>query len=289
MSSKKRGLGRGLGALLDDANEVNELPKDVNAGGVNEIPIKDIETNPFQPRTLFEEEALQELSQSIKVHGIIQPITVRQKEDGSFQLISGERRFRASQLAGLKRIPAYVRQADDQTVLEMALVENIQRENLNAIEVALSYQRLMEECDLTQEQLSGKVAKNRTTISNHLRLLKLPIEIQLGIRDKDISMGHARALVSVADQKVQLALFHEIIEKKLSVRDTEKKVREIQNPEDKVAKKEDVSAEDREIESKLRSFFDTNVELKKAPNGKGKITISFKNEDELNRILKAVK
>src|ERR1700739_789657 len=221
----KSALGRGLGALLENAKtDITTKQNGSNApgaGSVSNIKISNIEVNPFQPRTNFDEDALNELAESIRQHGIIQPITVRKMGYDNYQLISGERRFRASQLAGLTEVPAYIRIANDQAVLEMALVENIQREDLDAIEVAISYKRLIDECNLTQEQLADKVAKQRSTITNYLRLLKLPAEIQRGIRDKGISMGHARALINIENEDLQLALFAKILEENLSVRDIE--------------------------------------------------------------------
>lgn len=224
--AKRNALGRGLGALIDDAGQEHI----VTADAVNEIDIDKIEANPFQPRTAFNEESLEELARSIKELGIIQPITVRNIDDHKFQLTSGERRLRAAQLAGLTKIPAYIRFADDQGMLEMALVENIQREDLDAIEVAISYQRLIEECKLTQESMSDRVGKKRSTISNYLRLLKLPAEIQLGIRDKQISMGHARALVNIENEKTQLDIYYKIIDEGLSVRKTEDIIRDVNTP-----------------------------------------------------------
>ncbi|MBU2018375.1 MAG: ParB/RepB/Spo0J family partition protein, partial [Bacteroidetes bacterium] len=206
---KRPSLGKGLSALLQDSS-TDITTKNGNSGAANtiaDLPISNIEANPFNPRTNFEKEALEELAQSIRIHGIIQPLTVRKLGRDKYQLISGERRFRASQLAGLEEVPAYVRVANDQTMLEMALVENIQREDLNAIEVALSYERLIEECSLTQDQLSHKISKSRSSITNHLRLLKLPVEIQSGVRDSLISMGHARALVSAGDERLQINIF----------------------------------------------------------------------------------
>jgi ParB family chromosome partitioning protein len=221
MSAKKGGLGKGLSALLQDSKTDITSKNNNPLGSINMLSIDSIEVNPFNPRTYFEEEALTELCESISQHGIIQPLTVRKLGNDKYQLISGERRFRASQLAGLEEVPAYVRVANDQTMLEMALVENIQREDLNAIEVALSYARLIEECNLTQEEMSKKIAKSRSSITNHLRLLKLPALIQKGVRDKKISMGHARALVAVTEEIKQLDLYNKIIENELSVRDVE--------------------------------------------------------------------
>ena len=234
---RKIGLGKGLSALLNDTEDVKQQAKDKTVGEIpaqnttnliGNVSISKIKVNPFQPRTDFDELALGELAESIKLQGLIQPITVRQVGHDSYQLISGERRLRASKLAGLSEIPAYIRTADDQQMLEMALIENIQRENLNAIEVALSFQRMIEECNLKQDQLGERVSKNRSTVTNYLRLLKLPPVIQAGIRDGQISMGHARALINVGEIEKQLFVFQEIIEKGLSVRMTEILVRNIQ-------------------------------------------------------------
>ena len=226
MSNKKPALGKGLSALLQGADDVPakkpQVPVEqveVKIGSISSLRIESIDVNPFQPRTHFDSEALEELASSIKEHGVIQPITVRKTGKNRFQIISGERRFRASQIAELEEIPAYVRIANDQTMLEMAIVENIQRENLNAIEVALSYQRLIDECELTQEQLSDKLGKGRSSITNYLRLLNLPSEIQAALRDKKISMGHARALLSFSNEKDMLKAFQAVIENELSVRD----------------------------------------------------------------------
>jgi len=295
---KKKALGRGLSALLsssdtDITTRENPTRNSSTLGSIAMIDVKQIEANPFQPRTHFEKEALIDLSNSIKVHGIIQPVTVRKMGYDKFQLISGERRFRASQLAGLTQIPAYVRLANDQEMLEMALVENIQRENLDAIEVAISYQRLMEECNLTQEQVSEKVAKQRSTVANYLRLLKLPEEIQLGIRDQKISMGHARALITIADKVEQLDLYHQILENELSVRAIEdlskgKKVK--LKPLSKGSKESGssettLSFEQQKTLQDLREYFSTEVQLKVAANGKGKIEIPFGSEQDLKIIL----
>ena len=233
--SKKMALGKGLGALIDDAsdptrNQDFRTEKQVVSELVNEIEVDKIDVNPYQPRTQFDEEALKELADSISKLGVIQPLTVR-AVDGRFQLISGERRLRAAKLAGLKTIPVFIRTADDQGMLEMALVENIQREDLNAIEVAISYQRLIEECNLTQETLSERVGKKRATISNYLRLLKLPAEIQLGISQNLISMGHARALITIEDPKIQLDIYHQTINEGLSVRKVEELVRMANEPQ----------------------------------------------------------
>ena len=223
-SPKKNALGRGLGALLEDSpakGKGQEILPEGQKAGIFEISLTEIQVNPFQPRIHFDKEALKDLSDSIKVQGIIQPITVRKLAPNEYQLISGERRFQASKLAGLTRIPAYVRTANDQQMLEMALIENIQRENLNALEIAQSYQRLLVECNLKQEELGDRVGKNRTTVNNYLRLLKLPPSIQAAIRDNKLSMGHARALINIEDVDKQLALFKKIVDEELSVRQVE--------------------------------------------------------------------
>jgi ParB family chromosome partitioning protein len=289
---KKTGLGRGLKALLDDSdlpeNDRQQLSKEsASLGSISSVKISQVQVNPFQPRTDFDPEALHELAESIKLQGLIQPITVRQSGQNSYQLISGERRLRASRLAGLTEIPAYVRTANDQQMLEMALIENIQRENLNAIEVALSFQRMIDECHLKQEQLGERVSKNRSTVTNYLRLLKLPPAIQVSIRDKEISMGHARALVSVEDVDKQLYLFQEIIKHGLSVRKVEELVRQLQNVGKvrKPVKANGISFQYMKIQDDLASKFSTNVKLKLDEKGKGSIEIGFMSDDDLNRIL----
>ena len=290
---KKGGLGRGLGALLENAPDLSNRSNsdDKNyIGSVSMISIKDIEANPFNPRTHFEQEALEELSKSIEVHGIIQPLTLRSTGRGKFQLISGERRFRASQIAGLTEVPAYVRVANDQEMLEMALVENIQREDLNAIEVALSYQRLIEECSLTQEQMSQKIAKSRSSITNHLRLLKLPAEIQKSVRDSKISMGHARALVSAGDEELQLELHTHVLNEQLSVRELEVLIRDgvsiTKTPPTKSSPQiNSTNTVQRDFCNHYSDKTSTRVEIKKAANGSGKITIQFNSEVDLNRII----
>ncbi len=289
---RKTGLGKGLSALLDD-NETVNTPKpaveNINVtpsiGSISAISIADIETNPYQPRTEFDQVALNELADSIKVQGLIQPITVR-KNGNKYQLISGERRFRASKLAGLTEIPAYIRTADNQQMLEMALIENIQRENLNAIEVALSFQQMIDECNLKAEQLGERVGKNRTTVANYLRLLKLPPAIQASIRDNKISMGHARALISVEDEGKQLFIHQEILDKGLSVRKVEEMVRGIHHVQVKSpVKQEPVSFEYQKLQNDLSSKFATKVKLKVKDNGKGAIEIPFVSNDDLSRIL----
>lgn len=294
--SKKMALGKGLGALIDDAvdptrNQDIKTEKQVVSELVNEIEIEKIDVNPYQPRTQFDEEALKELAESISKLGVIQPLTVR-AVDGRFQLISGERRLRAAKLAGLKTIPVFIRTADDQGMLEMALVENIQREDLNAIEVAISYQRLIEECNLTQETLSERVGKKRATISNYLRLLKLPAEIQLGISQDLISMGHARALITIEDPKVQLDIYHQTIAEGLSVRRVEELARMANEPTPvSPAKtkdgKEKVNLGEQEIVLKdhLTNRLGLRADVKPGPKGDGKIVIAYNNQAELEAIL----
>lgn len=290
---KNRGLGRGLGALLSDSDNVNNTAeKELNAlspNSMSEIPLAFIEVNPFQPRTHFDQAALKELSESIKVQGIIQPITVRQLNRDSYQLISGERRLQASKLAGLTTIPAYVRLADDQQMLEMALIENIQRENLNAIEVALSYQRLMTECSLKQDDLGERVGKNRATVANYLRLLKLPDLIQIGLRDEQISMGHARALISIQDADIQLAIYKKIIAEAWSVRRVEQAVKEINEPTEKVDKPLSEKQNFYGISEKLTHYFGSKVLVTANKQGKGEIKVPFATEAELNKIINLLK
>ncbi|MFL5763124.1 MAG: ParB/RepB/Spo0J family partition protein [Bacteroidia bacterium] len=299
MSTKRNALGRGLSALLENANTditSSKLEGEGKVvGSVSTITIAQIETNPFQPRTQFDEDALNELAASIKEHGIIQPITVRKLGYDKYQLISGERRFRASQLAGLTSVPAYIRIANDQAMLEMALVENIQRENLDAIEVAISYKRLIDECSLTQEQLSQKVSKQRSTITNYLRLLKLPVEIQLAIRSGDITMGHARSLINIENAERQLDVYNEIVLKGLSVREAEDLARGVKvesntatvkrtNSGEKIEKAV-LSPEQTAAMEDLRAVFNAKVLITKEPTGKGKIMIPFKSDNDLKRIL----
>lgn len=281
--AKRNALGRGLGALIDDAD------KSVESGSaISEIAIEDIEANPFQPRTKFDEEALQELAASIKEIGIIQPITLRKVEDHKYQIIAGERRFRASKIAGLKTVTAYVRTAEDEGMLEMALVENIQREDLDAIEIALSYQRLIDECKLTQESLSDRVGKKRSTISNYLRLLRLPAAIQKGIVEKTISMGHARALINIKNPEDQLTIYEEILKHEHSVRKVEELVRQLNGaglqPKPEKPKKK-YPEEYGELKEHLSRFFDTKVDFSLNDNGKGKIVIPFGSSKDLERII----
>ncbi|MDA0882405.1 MAG: ParB/RepB/Spo0J family partition protein [Bacteroidetes bacterium] len=299
--AKRQALGRGLSALLENNNSNAPVQVEENenksknktvgnvAGAIALLRIADIEANPFQPRTHFDENALNDLAQSISELGIIQPITVRKLSAKKFQLISGERRFRASQIAELEEIPAYIRSADDQEMLEMALVENIQRENLDAIEVAISYKRLIEECQLTQDALSTRVGKNRSTISNYLRLLNLPAEIQVGIIEKQISMGHARALLTLPEPKNQKLLFERIIKEDLSVRKVEELVRNHGKEAQKPNKKTDqLNFEMQKLRADLRIRFGRAVQVKSNNDGSGKIEIGFKSKDDLQAILDAL-
>jgi len=284
--AKKKALGRGLGALIGDANELGRNSK--ASASIMEVDIVDIEANPWQPRTSFDEEKLNELAISIKEIGIIQPLTLRKVKHGKYQIIAGERRFRASKIAGLKTVLAYIRVAEDDTMLEMALVENIQREDLDPIEIAISYQRLIEECDLTQESMSERVGKKRSTIANYLRLLKLPVEIQLGLREKQISMGHARALISVDDTKIQRQLFDSIIRHDFSVRRIEqevKKINESAEGKDRTGKKSSLSEDYLTLKQQLSDFFKTNIQFKRNEDGNGKIVIPFRSDDELEKII----
>jgi len=282
---KRNVLGRGLGALMDDADKM--LP----GAGINEIDLSKIEANPFQPRTNFDEESLKELAESIKEIGLIQPITLRKIADDKYQIIAGERRFRAAQMAGLESIPAYIRKAKDEGMLEMALVENIQREDLDAIEIALSYQRLLEELDFTQEELSARIGKKRSTIANYLRLLKLPAVIQKGLIDKQISMGHARAIINIEDAETQTLIYNQIIKMGLSVRRVEEIVRNLGNEEVKTredAEKQKFPKEYQSIKKQLDKIFSSKVDFSMNSNGKGKIVIPFKSATDLERIVKII-
>ncbi len=293
--NKKRVLGRGLDAILQ-SQETDITSTDISgsyvAGAVAEIDIDMIETNPFQPRTDFDEKALQELSESIKTQGVIQPVTVRKMGYDKYQLISGERRLRASKMAGMKKIPVFIRVANDEQMLEMALIENIHREGLNAIEVALSYQRLLEECQLTQEQLSEKVGKDRSTVTNFLRLLKLPPEIQVALRDGFISMGHARALINIGDTTKQLLILKRVIEEDLNVRQVEKIARELvesQTVGKGVKKQSDYIPESfkKQIDNISKSL-NMSVKLNRNNRGKGSITINFKNDEEFDKLINII-
>jgi ParB family transcriptional regulator, chromosome partitioning protein len=298
MSAKKSALGKGLGALLDVSGvdkheaeqqrvEVVDMNKETSLS--QELPIKYIEANPFQPRTHFEKEALEELVNSIAIHGIIQPITLRKLGQNRFQIISGERRFRAAQLAGLTHVPVFVREADDKTMLEMAIIENIQRKDLNAIEIALSYQRLIDECNITQEQVGERMSKSRASVTNYLRLLNLPDEVQVGIRDEKITMGHARALLSFEDESEQKKVYRAILDEQLSVR----KVEELA----KLSKEKSVNPVKKSValpKAVLRSrdnlsfHLGTKISISTDDKGKGKIVIPFESDEHLQRIIEAL-
>ena len=288
---KKQALGRGLSAILKDTqsdlNQMDAKTAKLALGSILDIPLKHIEVNPFQPRSKFKEDSLLQLAGSIKELGIIQPITLRKLGANAFQLLSGERRFRASKMLGLKTIPAYIRLANDQEALEMALVENIQRQDLDPIEIAMSYQRLMDEVKLTQDQMSQRVGKKRSTIANYLRLLKLDPIIQTGMRDGFIGMGHGRAMVNIRKLQDQLAIYERVISKKLSVRATEALVNEYSNPESKPSKKT-VELPDfaKKGLNKISNFFGQNVAIKMGKKNKGTISIPFHSKEDYKRILK---
>ena len=306
--AKKQALGRGLSALLENAgsvikdkNETKSAPVAITAaevmiessenetighiaGDISVVPVAQVEANPFQPRTEFSPDALIELAQSIRELGLIQPITVRKISAKKYQIISGERRFRASQMAGLEEVPVYIRATDDQGMLEMALVENIQRENLNAIEVAISFKRLMDECSLTTETLAERVGKDRTTVTNYVRLLKLPPEIQLGIIEKRITMGHARALINIPESK-QLAIFKEILDKELSVRKVEDLAKEDDAPKLFRPAKVILPVEFQKMQAELRLKYGKRAKLQRGDSGIGKLEIPFNNDDDLTRII----
>lgn len=295
-ATKKQALGRGLSALLKDPDNDIKSASDKNAdkvvGSIVELEIDSIEVNPFQPRTNFNDETLQELSTSIRELGVIQPITVRKLDFNKYQLVSGERRLRASKLAGLTLIPAYIRIANDQESLEMALVENIQRQDLDPIEISLSYQRLIDEINITQEQLSDRVGKKRSTITNYLRLLKLDPIIQTGMRDGFVSMGHGRALINIENKKDQLEIYEKVISQRLSVRDTEKLVRTYQESKDqKNVKSTSVEIPEYISENvdELTEYFSSKVDVKVAKNGKGKLIIPFHSKEDFLRLTKLLK
>lgn len=288
MSTPKSALGRGIGAILPDAKEILSQ-QSASSTGMSVVPINQVETNPFQPRTTFDKVALTELSESIKIHGVIQPITVRRLHATAFQLISGERRWRASQLAGLTEIPAYVLETDDQGMMEMALIENIQREDLNAIEIAISYKRLIEECNLVMDDLAARVGKERSTVNNYVRLLKLPPEIQLAIRDKKITMGHARAIINVEHADEQLFIFNQIIEKGMSVRQVEEWVRQAGKTTPKSIEKSSVPPVYQQLEGQLSGLLEAKVAIKVNAKGKGAISIPFASTAHLNKILEYFK
>jgi len=286
MVSKKNALGKGLSALLENAKtditSSNDHQKSDVVGSITRIKISSISPNPFQPRLDFDKEPLVELSNSIKEHGIIQPITVRKIGRNEFQIISGERRYQASKLAGIDELPCFIRIADDQHMLEMAIVENVQRKDLNAIEIALSYQRLIDECNLSQEELGKKVSKNRSTVANFLRLLKLPIEIQKALRDDKITMGHARALLALSNEKEMLITLNEILENNLSVRAVEEKRKfQVKSLNTTLA----LSRYELRMQNNMAYQLSSKVNIKKKASGKGQIIISFNNQDDLNRIL----
>lgn len=281
---KKAALGKGLGALINDADEFSNRPASTI---FDEVKLSMIKANPYQPRTEFDEDALNELANSIKKMGVIQPITLRKLKSG-YQIIAGERRFRASAIAGKKKIPAYIRKAEDEAMLEMALVENIQREDLDAIEVAISYQRLMDEFTLTQEDMSKKVGKKRATVANYLRLLKLPSEIQFGIRDKKITMGHARALLGIEDASTQLMVYNQILKLDFSVRKVEEVVRSLNSDPIKEKGNPAISPlhpEYEKLRDQLSAIFGARVNFARSEKGDGRITISFKSDDELVRLM----
>ena len=281
-------LGRGLDALIDTADEIHTS----GSSSINEIPVDRIGPNPYQPRHEFDEDALEELAESIRQLGIVQPITLRQMDDESYEIIAGERRWRASKLAGLTTIPAYVRTANDENMMQMALVENIQREDLNAIEVALAYQKLIEQYHLTQEELSEKVGKRRATVANALRLLKLPAPVQLALRNKSIDQGHARAILGAQEPSVMLKLFKEVQERGYSVRQVEEMVKALNAGETVKSGRHQLSnrknrlpEEYNELKGRLSDFFQTKVQMTCSQQGKGKITINFGNEEELEKII----
>ena len=298
MAKIQTGLGRGLGALISDVNSIQQSAGKPAAQparplvSTSEIEISRIEPNPYNPRTEFNQEALEELAASIKLLGLIQPITVRPVENGRYQIISGERRYRASQMAGLEKIPAYVRKTDDQGMLEMAIVENIQREDLDSIEVALSFQRLIEECNLTQEAMAERVGKKRATVTNYLRLLRLPAEIQFAIRAKKISMGHAKALLSLESDKEQLKFANQIIEQDLSVRQIEQKIQKLGEKKEKKVKEEAPAIELPEghfrVIEIIGKYFNNNITAKRDNKGAGEITIRFNNDKEVEDFLQAL-
>ena len=299
MAKIQTGLGRGLGALISDVNSIQQAANKPTTTeparplvSTSEIEISKIEPNPYQPRTEFNQEALEELAASLKLLGLIQPITVRPLENGRYQIISGERRFRASQIAGLERIPAYIRKTDDQGMLEMAIVENIQREDLDSIEVALSFQRLIEECNLTQEAMAERVGKKRATVTNYLRLLKLPAEIQFAIRAKKITMGHAKALLALETDKEQLKFANQIIEQDLSVRQIEQKIQKLGQKKEKKEKEEvpviELPDSHFRVIEIIGKYFNNNVTAKRDNKGNGELTIRFKDDKEMETFLQAL-
>ncbi|MBQ8421950.1 MAG: ParB/RepB/Spo0J family partition protein [Bacteroidales bacterium] len=305
MSKQQRGLGKGLGALLGDGRDLSQIRKPVgyvnkevvseakqpqqSTADIMRIPVDMIEPNPFQPRMNFDQEALEELADSIRTLGLIQPITVRRKGDGRYQIISGERRFRACSLAGMDMIPAYIRDANDQGMLEMAIVENIQRENLDPIEVAMSYQRLIEECSLTQEQMAIRVGKKRASVTNYLRLLKLPAKIQHDLKVGILSVGHAKVLLGLEDTNMQEYLCDLVIKEDLSVRQLEDKIRKLSEPKKKQEQAgQDLPDEYVKVLEIVGKYFDNSISLKRSSGGKGSMTIHFSSDDEVRKFLKAL-
>lgn len=299
MSEKKKSvLGRGLSALLE-SNDTTDRTREKQMTGdtpnrgniIVQLPLEQIEVNPFQPRSTFEEESLNELADSIKIHGVIQPITVRKSDNGKYQLIAGERRLRASKIAGKKEIPAFVRSASDQESIEIALIENIQREDLNPLEIAINYKRLQDECDLTQEALATRLGKNRSTVTNFLRLLKLPPEMQAGLRDDKITMGHAKALLAIDNPSRLLAAYHETVNKNLSVRQVEQLVRNLENKGTKKiggGNAADIPFAIRKMQDQLTSALSTKVNIIRTKDGKGEIAIKFYNDDDLSRLVETI-
>ena len=304
MSKQQRGLGKGLGALLGGDADFSQIRKPVgyvnkqvvsqaeepkDTSDILRIPMDMIEPNPYQPRMTFDQEALEELSESIKTLGLIQPITVRRKQDGIYQIISGERRFRASRMAGFTMIPAYIRDANDQGMLEMAIVENIQRENLDPIEVAMSYQRLIEECNLTQEQMAIRVGKKRASVTNFLRLLKLPAKIQHDLKVGLLSVGHAKVLLGVEDKNLQEHLCDLVVKEGLSVRQLEEKIAKLCEPKKKVQEEaQDLPDEYFRVLEIVGKYFENNISLKRSNTGKGSMTIHFNSDQEVQKFLKAL-
>jgi len=289
-ATRKQAMGRGLSALLKESSD-NIPQKGINniVGNILELELNLIEVNPYQPRTYFDEESLRELAGSIKELGVIQPITVRKTRDNKFQLVSGERRFRASKLIGNKTVPAYIRIANDKEMLEMALVENIQRQNLDPIEVALSYQRLIDEIQLTQEELSTRVGKKRSTVTNYLRLLKLDPILQTGIRDGFISMGHGRTIISIENKENQITIYKKILRDKLSVRQTEELVKNLKKSKTKKSKKKELPKFIKDNIQEINSFFGQSINITIGIDGKGKLTIPFQSEEDFNRIKNLLK
>ena len=304
MSKQQRGLGKGLGALLGGDTDLNQIRKPVgyvnkevvsenppkqSTADILRIPVDMIEPNPFQPRMTFDQEALEELAESIRTLGLIQPITVRRKSDEKYQIISGERRFRACQLTGMDMVPAYIRDTNDQGMLEMAIVENIQREDLDPIEVAMSYQRLIDECALTQEQMAVRVGKKRASVTNYLRLLKLPAKIQHDLKVGLLSVGHAKVLLGVEDIKIQEYLCDLVIKDGMSVRQLEEKIKKLSEPKTKVEDTgQDLPEEYFKVLEIVGKYFDNNISLKRNTGGKGSMTIHFNSDDEVKRFLKAI-